>query len=232
MSISVKTLAATVVSTDDDSGGWTAVASSPSIDRDGERLASGCFEPLPASVPVHDGHPLDRGAVPSARQVGRARPYYRDGVLWVEGKFSASPQGQQLRAMVNEGTIDAMSVMFHNPERKMIQGVRTIVSAELLAVDFVSIPSNRDALVLSARSAAPALTARSAVDVIIAAAEASVHELDAVDAIAADPLNKMYRLLGEAEHLLAAIDGDAARRNASRAFADAQALLDDLNRRN
>jgi hypothetical protein len=45
-----------------------------------------------------------------------------------------------------------MSVMFRAPEYRNTSGVRTIVRAELLACDLVSVPANPEALVLSARS--------------------------------------------------------------------------------
>jgi hypothetical protein len=44
-----------------------------------------------------------------------------------------------------------MSVAFHAPVRKTINGVSHIVKAELLSTDFVSVPSNRDARVVSVR---------------------------------------------------------------------------------
>jgi hypothetical protein len=143
----VKQLAVQVTDTGDaGSGTWTAIASAPSLDRDGEIVDAFAFEPLPASIPTHDGHRFDR-------IVGRCSPRYTPrGVLVVEGKFSAIAEAQRTRQLVVEGVLASMSVAFHAPtRRKDAQGVTHITSAELLSADFVSVPSNRDALVTSAR---------------------------------------------------------------------------------
>lgn len=234
----VKQLTANIVDTNEDAGGWTAVASSASIDRDAERIAPGAFRPLPVSVPVHDGHPLGRDVAPSVRQVGRARPYYDGDTLYVEGKFSSSPQAQQLREMVLEGTIDSMSIMFHNPTRKTVAGVPTIVSGELLAVDFVSVPSNRDARVLSVRGFTDTTTdttgARAMVDRFIAESKLAMAELDAMDAVnalAQDPLQKVYRWLGEMQDAMAELDAKEAIREARTFGRQADAFLSHLNGR-
>lgn len=234
----VKQLTANIVDTNEDAGGWTAVASSASVDRDLERIAPGAFRPLPLSVPVHDGHPLGRDVAPSVRQVGRAKPYYDGDTLYVDGTFSRSPQAQQLREMVLEGTIDSMSIMFHNAERKMVGDVPTIVSGELLAVDFVSVPSNRDARVLSVRGFTDTTTdsagARAMVDRFITEAKLAMSELDAmdaVDALAQDPLEKVYRELGAMQDFLAELDRKEATRQARRLSAEAGALLSHLNGR-
>ena len=71
-----------------------------------------------------------------------------------------------------------MSVVFFAAKKEQRAGVPTIVSGELLAVDLVTIPSNRDALVMSSRSfRAHAATARTvSADALMALARAEVRE--------------------------------------------------------
>jgi HK97 family phage prohead protease len=143
----VKSLVVGVTDTGDaGSGTWEAVASTDSVDRDGEIVDRWAFRQLPPSVPTHDNHNLNK-------VVGRCVPRYdARGILHVAGRFSAIPEAQRTRQLVVEGTINAMSVMFHNPTRqKDRDGITHITSGELLAVDFVTVPSQRDALVTSAR---------------------------------------------------------------------------------
>lgn len=132
-------------------GTFTAVASTASKDRDGEVIDAGAFNPLPATVPVHMGHPTTPGAGASTL-IGRARPFYQGGQLMIEGWFATTDAAQVARALVAEGILDAVSVMFIGARRESRQGVVHITDGELISVDLVSIPSNRDALVVSARA--------------------------------------------------------------------------------
>lgn len=134
--------------TDADRGGFTAVASTGSIDRDGEVIQPGCFVPLPESVVVHADH------VPSVSNVvARARPYYdTSGRLMIEGTWGSGADVQSVRQKVLDGLIDSTSIVFMGHRWDTIEGVRTCTAGELLAVDLVSIPSNRDARILAARS--------------------------------------------------------------------------------
>ncbi len=52
-----------------DSGGFLAIASTGDVDRDGESIQPGCFNPLPTSIPVHLDHAMSAGNV-----IARARP--------------------------------------------------------------------------------------------------------------------------------------------------------------
>lgn len=128
-------------------GGWTAVASTAEVDRDGESVAYGCFEPLPASIPVHSDHTFSIETL-----VGRARPYYSGQKLMVEGTFAVTPKAQLIRDLVRQQVVSSMSIVMHNAVRKQVHGVTTITKAELIACDFVSLPANRNAMVVSARS--------------------------------------------------------------------------------
>lgn len=198
--MSLKHVNAAVVKTSADAGTWTAVASAPTLDRDGEVVDPFAFAPLPASVPVHDGHRFDR-------VVGRAVPRYdAQGTLYVDGRFSSIPEAQRTRTLVLEGVLDSMSVAFHNPVRTNVEGTPHITKGELLAVDFVSVPSNRDARVVAVRalglpSSAAAWKAR------IAAMEAELALLDLHHAKRSRPpsLARLYAQLAEAQAFLSSL---------------------------
>jgi hypothetical protein len=139
-------LAAQVKAVDADAGTWTAVASVPSVDRDDEIVAERAFEPLPRQpVPVRDAHF-------GGQLVGSGRPHYQGNQLLLEGRFASTPRAQEVRTLVVEGHLASMSVVFLPLADEQVDGRRNITRAELLAVDFGEIPSNRDARVLAARS--------------------------------------------------------------------------------
>ena len=140
-----RSLVALVKSVDEKgAGSWTAVASAPSVDRDGEVIEGKAFEPLPTTVPVRDGHF-------GGELVGSGHPYYRGDVLHLDGRFASTERAQEVRTLVREGHLATMSVVFLPRQDREVDGRRHITDAELLAVDFVEIPSNRDARVLAAR---------------------------------------------------------------------------------
>lgn len=125
-------------------GAWSAIVSAPTLDRDGDVIDAGAFNPLPPRVPVHDRHFGDL--------VGSARPYYQGLELAIDGVFASTPKAQDMRTLVLEGHLTTMSVVFLRPKTRHVDGVRHITSAELLAVDWAPIPSNLDTAVLVARS--------------------------------------------------------------------------------
>ena len=129
-----------------DGGGFTAVASTPSLDRDGEVLAAGCFSPLPSSVAVH----LDHG-MSAATIIGRAVPFYVGPDLHINAMLASTDDAQVVRQKLAEGILDSISVVFIGQEWEQRSGIRTCVRAELLAADVVSVPSQRDARVLTVR---------------------------------------------------------------------------------
>ncbi len=177
-----------------DAGGWTAVASAPTLDRDGEVIAAGAFEPLPATVPVHLNHELRVEAL-----VGRAVPRYQGGKLIIDGVFAGTELAASTRQLVLDGTLTTMSVVFIGSQRKTIDQVPTITRAELVAVDFVSIPSNRDAVVLSARS----LQNRTPGQAHLLAYKAAIDAFEADLATLPAPVNhQLYRQLDELERYL------------------------------
>lgn len=163
--------------TDRGAGSFTAVASTGNMDRDGEVIVAGAFT-FPDSVPVHLDHDMRASNV-----VARARPYYQGGRLMIDATFGSDEHAQAARLKVAEGLIDSVSVVFLPIEKREVKGVPTIFAAELLSVDLVSIPSNRDARILSSRSLRSALsltTADARSEALLALAEVELADAKSV----------------------------------------------------
>ncbi len=137
---------------DDGPGGFVAVLSTDSLDRDGEVVDSGAFDPLPDKITIDIDHGMSVRSV-----VASGRPYYGpDGKLYVDATFSSLTLAQDVRTLVKEGHIDRMSATFMNARVEIDDDDHRphIRSAELLNGALVAIPSNRDAVVLAAKAAA------------------------------------------------------------------------------
>jgi len=134
--------------TDNPNGGFEIVMSTESVDRDGEVIVKGAFDPLPESVPVHAFHDFHD-------PIGRAVPGYdSEGRLVGRGFFASTARAQEIRQLVADGVIGHTSVGFMAAQRKSADdGPVRIEQAELLEVSFVSVPSNRDAAVLTVKQA-------------------------------------------------------------------------------
>lgn len=132
-----------------DENEFLVVISDSTLDRDGEIVDPGAFEPLPAKVNADIDHHM------SVRNtVGSGRPYYEDDRLIVRGRFASTALGQETRTLVKEGHIDTTSIAFTKARREDDDdGVPHITSGELLNFAFVSIPANPNATVLAAKSA-------------------------------------------------------------------------------
>lgn len=143
-------LAGHVKALDGDSatGAFEVVLSSPDLDRDGEIIDSGAFDPLPSHITFDVDHGMS-----TATTVGSGVPVYEDGLLKVRGTFASIPRAQEVRALVGEGHIRTTSVAYMAPQIEVKDGVRHVVRAELLNGAFVAVPSNRHALVLASKSA-------------------------------------------------------------------------------
>lgn len=135
------------VATKSPQGEFEIVMSTDSVDRDGEIIAKGAFDPLPESIPVHAFHDFND-------PIGRAVPGYdTQGRLVGRGFYASTDRAQEIRQLVAEGVIGHTSVGFMAAEREKGEGdIPTITAAELLEVSFVSVPSNRDARVLASKS--------------------------------------------------------------------------------
>jgi phage head maturation protease len=151
MNIELKAVVATVESEIEESeefpfGGFVAVASTPSLDRDGDKLERDeWIEPLPDHITIDIDHEMSvRGTV------GSARPYFNEnGQLMIEARFASTTQAQETRTLVQEGHIRTVSVAFLTDKSKKSGEARR----ELLNVGIVAIPSNRDAVILDSKDA-------------------------------------------------------------------------------
>lgn len=135
--------------TDNPNGEFEVVMSTESVDRDGEVIVKGAFDPLPESVPVHAFHDF-------SDPIGRAVPSYtQDGRLVGRGHFASTARAQEMRQLVADGVIRHTSVGFMAAKRVAPDdgGPTEIRQAELLEVSFVSVPSNREAAVLAVKQA-------------------------------------------------------------------------------
>jgi hypothetical protein len=142
--MSLITKRATVTPSGDAGGSFDAILSTPSVDRDGESLASHSWkQPLPARISITTDH---TGSV--ADVVASGEPYLAaDGSLRLKGKFAATEKGQQIRQLVVGGDIDSLSVELLRRKDANGQPVN-----ELVGASFVLLPANTDAVVLSAKS--------------------------------------------------------------------------------
>jgi hypothetical protein len=130
--------------TDDGTGTFDAILSTPSVDRDGESLASHHWkQPLPARIAITVDH---TGSVSDV--VASGEPYIAsDGSLRLRGRFSATEKGQTVRQLVVGGDVNSLSVEFLRRKDANGQPVN-----ELTAASFVLLPANTDAVVLSAKA--------------------------------------------------------------------------------
>lgn len=127
-------------------GEFEVVLSAATVDRDGEVIEARAFEPLPESIPFHAFHDFHD-------PIGRGVPFYDGDVLKARGVYASTPRAQEIRTLVAEGIIGHTSVGFMSASRKDGEdGIPHITSGELLEGSFVSVPSNREAAVLMAKS--------------------------------------------------------------------------------
>lgn len=139
------------VAAESESGEFEAVLSAETLDRDGEVIKAGAFEPLPEAIPMHAFHDF-------RDPVGVAHPYYEDGVLKARGRFASTARAQEIRTLVADGIIGHTSVGFMAADRSDEDGVTHITRAELLEASFVSVPSNRQAAILAVKDAQDAIS--------------------------------------------------------------------------
>jgi hypothetical protein len=130
-------------------GTFEVILSAPTLDRDGETLATdGWKMPLPDHITFDSDHGMS-----VATTVGSGVPSIDEstGNLVVSGTYSSLPRAQEVRTLVNEGHIRTTSVAFMSA--KLTKDGKTLTQRELLNGAFVAIPSNREALVLSSKGA-------------------------------------------------------------------------------
>lgn len=174
-------------------GGFIAVASDGSLDRDGEIVRPGAFNPLPASIPVHLDHTMRAADV-----IGGGKPFYSGDKLMIDVRLASTPDAQVVRQKLADEIIDSVSIVFLGETWETVDGVKTLVRGELLACDIVSVPSQPNARVLSSR--ALKIASREMVNQVVADAILTVARLE----------------IDEAKAVLAGADKQANRREAAR----------------
>lgn len=147
-----KALALVEPGPDDETGPGTfsLILSTSDVDRDGETVEPGAFDPLPDHITMDIDHGMS-----VATTVGSGKPFYRaDGKLQVDGTWASTELAQNTRTLVREGHVRTASVaMIPTKKTKDDNGPTRIVKADLLNGAFTPVPSNRNAEVLSAKSA-------------------------------------------------------------------------------
>lgn len=145
---------ATITNTDDTfPGSFEVILSAPTKDRDGDTLLPEEWkQPLPDHITFDADHGM---SVASTVGSGVPRIDEETGNLIVSGTYSSLPRAQEVRTLVNEGHIRTTSVAFMTEPSETKDGKPGPKVRELLNGAFVAIPSNREALVLSSKSAIP-----------------------------------------------------------------------------
>lgn len=135
-------------------GAFDVILSSPTEDRDGEKVLPGEWQqPLPDHITFDVDHGMS-----VASTVGSGTPeIQKDGTLRVRGTYASTPQAQQVRSLVNEGHIRTTSVAFLRRTSSDQKGGRT-VTRELLNGAFVAVPANPQAVILSSKALREAAT--------------------------------------------------------------------------
>jgi HK97 family phage prohead protease len=186
-------------------GEFEVILSAETVDRDGEVIDKGAFEPLPDSIPFHAFHDFHD-------PIGRAVPFYEGGVLKARGTFASTARAQEIRTLVAEGVIGHTSVGFMAATRQDAEDAPHITKGELLEGSFVSVPSNREAAVLMAKGYEQAATAPQAsekdapTDSNTSAPETPADDESAGKSLASEAVGPVARLYADA--LLAGIDAD------------------------
>lgn len=141
---------------EDGPGSFSLILSTSDLDRDGEIVDAGAFEPLPDHISMDIDHGLS-----VATTVGSGKPFYRaDGKLQVDGTYASTELGQTTRTLVREGHVRTASVaMIPLKKKKDADGQVHVTSADLLNGAFTPVPSNKGALLLSSKSLDVALKA-------------------------------------------------------------------------
>jgi len=147
----VAELKSTSVATKSPTGSFEAVLSVPTLDRDGEIVDAGAFDPLPEHITIDIDH-----AMSVEKTIGSGRPFYDGPILKFEGTFASTPLAQMVRSLVDEGHIRTMSVAYMQANYEVDQhdGLPHLRKAQLLNAGIVGIPANRDALITASKSLA------------------------------------------------------------------------------
>lgn len=132
------------------------IASTPGIDRDGEKIATSAWSKslsryLTKNPVILWGH--DYNIPPVGKAVGGK---ITDGALLLDVEFAPTREGQDVKTLYDGGFLNSFSVGFIPKNATSDQdGTRTYTDCELLEVSCVTVPSNPDAVML--RSVSPKL---------------------------------------------------------------------------
>lgn len=126
-------------------GGFTAILSTPSQDRDGDKLMREEWKEF-----TSERYPLDMDhGMSVAETVGSFTPYFDGEKMMMDAYFSSIARAQEVRTLVDEGHIRTVSVAFMTDKSKKDGTPKR----ELLNAGIVAIPSNRDAVILASKAA-------------------------------------------------------------------------------
>lgn len=132
-------------------GSYEMILSVPTEDRDGEIIDAKAFEPVPDWLNIDIDHGMS-----VVTTVGSGTPFYEGDTLKLRDfRFASTTLGQEVKTLVDERHVRKMSVAYMNSEYEVDEndGKSHLRSAELLNAAIVSIPSNRQADILAAKSA-------------------------------------------------------------------------------
>jgi len=131
-------------------GALTATASTPAIDRDGERMLPSSFvgrlDSFRANPVILASH-VRRDPAGQPTIIGSAtRIEVEKDALVFDMKFATTPLAKSWQSLYDEGHAKAFSVGFIGHDGKMIDGVFTWTDVELVEISACAVPSNREAL--------------------------------------------------------------------------------------
>jgi hypothetical protein len=146
---------AAIESTDGDkfgpNGGFTAVLSTPTLDRDGDRLKKSEWTDLPEWLPLD----IDHGMT-VADTIGKFHPYWDGEKMLMDAYFASTAKAQDARTLIKDlsdsdggGCPLGVSVAFLTDKSKKDGEPRR----ELLNAGVVGIPANKDAVILASKAA-------------------------------------------------------------------------------
>ncbi len=128
-----------------------------------EEFLPGAFDP---QIPHASRVLLVRGHLPrGGLLVGRLSLMRNDAAgLYVEGRISATRDGQDTRTLVADGVLDRFSIGFREGRNRRAAGVVQRVSADLRETAIVPNPAYADAVITGLREGCPDCLARAAAE--------------------------------------------------------------------
>lgn len=178
---------------DDPSGEFEAILSTPQLDRDGETVETKAFDPLPKSLPIHYAHDWLSGNPP----IGVGEPFYDGDVLKIKGRFAPTERAQEFRTLVNGGFITSMSAGFNVLKRKG----KSILKGDLFEGSLTATPVNVGALVLASKSMRPVVKAGARNSSTDSTRLQQIHDLSVENGAACTTTKSLKSIEGSVEAL-------------------------------